>query len=185
MLRIDGTFTEGKLLRVDKETVTLSNILFGLKTLKRGIDAVAVVVNPATPIDPKISILLHDGSILFAPQYSVKEGHLHLPNHPLQNAPIPLKAIAEIVHGHTPNHVERAEAHWENHSEMGQQFLGDRTRKAMEIKRNSVTPNSDWPPPTNNSSRPSALCPPPKSGTGRQNKTRRRTAVPHGLHRIG
>ena len=35
VLRIDGTFTEGKLLRVDKETVTLSNILFGLKTLKR------------------------------------------------------------------------------------------------------------------------------------------------------
>ena len=69
VLRIDGTFTEGKLLRVDKETVTLSNILFGLKTLKRGIDAVAVVVNPSTSIDPKVSILLHDGSILFAPQY--------------------------------------------------------------------------------------------------------------------
>ena len=133
VLRIDGTFTEGKLLRVDNETVTLSNILFGLKTMKRGIDAVAVVVNPATPIDPKVSILLYDGSILFTPQYSVKEEHLHLPDHPLQNAPIPLKAIAEIVHGHTPNHVERAEARWENHSEMGQQFLGDRTRKAMEI----------------------------------------------------
>ena len=133
VLRIDGTFTEGKLLRVDNETVTLSNILFGLKTMKRGIDAVAVVVNPATPIDPKVSILLYDGSILFTHQYSVKEEHLHLPDHPLQNAPIPLKAIAEIVHGHTPNHVERAEVRWENHSEMGQQFLGDRTRKAMEI----------------------------------------------------
>ena len=133
VLRIDGTFTEGKLMRVDQETVTISNILFGLKTLKRGIDAVAVVVNPATPIDPKVSILLHDGSILFAPQYSVKDGQLHLPDHPLQDAPIPLKSIAEIVHGHAPNHVERAEARWENHSEMGQQFLGDRTRKAMEI----------------------------------------------------
>ena len=133
VLRIDGTFTEGKLLRVDKETVTLSNILFGLKTLKRGIDAVAVVVNPSTSIDPKVSILLHDGSILFAPQYSVKDGQLHLRDHPLQDAPIPLQSIAEVVHGHAPNHVERAEARWEKHSEMGQQFLGDRTRKAMDI----------------------------------------------------
>ena len=133
VLRIDGTFTEGKLLRVDQETVTISNILFGLKTLKRGTDAVAVVVNPATTIDPKVSILLHDGSILFAPQYSVKNGQLHLPEHPLQNAPIPLQSIAEIVHGHTPNHVERAEARWKKHSKMGQQFLGDRTRKAMTI----------------------------------------------------
>lgn len=133
VLRIDGTFTEGKLLRVDKETVTLSNILFGLKTLKRGIDAVAVVVNPSTSIDPKVSILLHDGSILFAPQYSVKDGQLHLRDHPLQDAPIPLQSIAEVVHGHAPNHVERAEARWEKHSKMGQQFLGDRTRKAMDI----------------------------------------------------
>jgi hypothetical protein len=86
-----------------------------------------------TTIDPKVSILLHDGSILFAPQYSVKDGQLHLPDHPLQDTPIPLQSIAEIVHGHAPNHVERAEARWENHSEMGQQFLGDRTRKAMEI----------------------------------------------------
>ena len=133
VLRIDGTFTEGKLLRVDQETVTISNILFGLKTLKRGTDAVAVVVNPATTIDPKVSILLHDGSILFAPQYSVKDGQLHLRDHPLQDAPIPLQSIAEVVHGHAPNHVERAEARWEKHSEMGQQFLGDRTRKAMDI----------------------------------------------------
>ncbi len=133
VLRVDGTFTEGKILRVDEETVTISNILFGLKTLKRGIDAVAVVVNPSTPIDPQVSILLHDGSILFAPDYSVKEAQIHLPDHPLQNAPIPLKAVDEIVHGHTPNHVERAEARWDQHSEMGQSFLGERTRKAMEI----------------------------------------------------
>ena len=80
-----------------------------------------------------MSILLHDGSILFAPQYSVKDGQLHLRDHPLQDAPIPLQSIAEVVHGHAPNHVERAEARWEKHSEMGQQFLGDRTRKAMDI----------------------------------------------------
>jgi len=133
VLLMDGTFTEGKLLRLDNNIVTVSSILFGLKKLKRGQDAVAVVINPVRYIDQKYSILLHDDSHLFGQEYRVHNNQLELPNHPLQRARFPLNQIIEIIHEHKPGHIQQAEARWEGHSEIGQQFLGERTRKNMKI----------------------------------------------------
>ena len=133
VLLMDGTFTEGKLLRLDNNIVTVSSILFGLKKLKRGQDAVAVIINPVKHIEQKYSISLHDGSHLFGQEYRILNNQLELPDHPLQQARFPLNQITEIFHGHKPGHIEQAEARWENHSELGQQFLGERTRKNMKI----------------------------------------------------
>ena len=77
VLRIDGTFSEGKLLRVDKETVTLSNILFGLKTLNAASTPWRLWSIP-TPLIQN----LHPTARRFhplCPPIPVKEGHLHLP----------------------------------------------------------------------------------------------------------
>ena len=133
VLLMDGTFTKGKLLRLDENTITVSSILFGLQKFSRGRDAVAVVINPAPNPMPKYSFRLHDGSILFAPKYSVQNNHLHLMDTPFQEHSIPIAAVVEILHGVLPNHVQRAEAYWTLHSERGRQFLGKRARKSMTI----------------------------------------------------
>lgn len=133
VLHMDGTFTKGKLLRLDDNTITVSSILFGLKKLLRGRDAVAVVINPMPGHMPKYSVRLHDGSILFAPKYVVQNHHLKLIDTPFQEQLIPLAEVAEISHGVLPSHVQRAEEYWKLHSEMGQHFLGERTRKSMAI----------------------------------------------------
>lgn len=133
VLLMDGTFTEGKLLRLDKNTITVSSILFGLKKLKRGQDAVAVVINPIRPITPKYSILLQDGSHLFGQKYRVLNNQLELPNHPLQQTAFPLTQVIEIFHGNKPNHIQQAEERWIAHSKLGQQFLGERTQRNMKI----------------------------------------------------
>ena len=135
VLLMDGTFTKGKLLRLDDNTITISSILFGLKKLTRGRDAVAVVINSAAGPNPKYSFRLRDGSILFAPQYTIQKNQLRLMDTPFQNYPIPISALAELSHGVLPNHVQRAEAYWHLHSELGQQFLGERTRKSMAVVR--------------------------------------------------
>lgn len=133
VLLMDGTFTKGKLLRLDENTITVSSILFGLQKFTRGRDAVAVVINPIPDSIPKRSFRLHDGSILFASRYSVQNNHLHLMDTPFQEHPIPMATVAEILHGVLPNHMQRAEAYWALHSEMGQQFLGESARKSMTI----------------------------------------------------
>jgi len=133
VLLMDGTFTKGKLLRLDEGTITVSSILFGLQKFSRGRDAVAVVINSTPNPMPKHSFRLHDGSILFAPKYSVQNNQLHLMDTPFQEHPIPIATVAEILHGVLPNHVQRAEAYWTLHSEMGRQFLGERARKSMTI----------------------------------------------------
>ena len=133
VLLMDGTFTKGKLLRLDEGTITVSSILFGLKKLTRGRDAVAVVINPPLDSMPKYSFRLRDGSILFSLKYTIQNNHLHLANTPFQEHPIPITAVAEISHGVLANHVQRAEAYWNLHSELGQQFLGARARKSMSI----------------------------------------------------
>ena len=133
VLLMDGTFTEGKLLRLDNKTVTVSSILFGLKKLKRGLDAVAVVINPTQPVEPKYSILLRDGSHLFGQKYSVHNNQLELPDHPLEQTAFPLSQVTGIFHGHKLSHVELAEKRWESHSQLGQQCLGERTQRNMKI----------------------------------------------------
>ena len=133
VLLTDGTFTEGKLLRLNNTTVTISSILFGLKKLKRGIDAAAVVVNPIQPINPQHSILLNDGSLLYGKKYKVRNNMLELPGHPLQQKYFPLNQVTEILSGHQPSHVELAEQKWRSHSALGHQFLGERTQRNMEI----------------------------------------------------
>ena len=135
VLLMDGTFTKGKLLRLDEDTITISSILFGLKKLTRGRDAVAVVINSAPNPRPRYSFRLRDGSILFAPKYKIQKDNLHLMDTPFQNHPIPISALAELSHGVLPNHVQRAETFWHLHSELGQQFLGERTRKSMAVVR--------------------------------------------------
>ena len=135
VLLMDGTFTKGKLLRLDDNTITISSILFGLKKLTRGRDAVAVVINSAPDPSPRYSFRLRDGSILFAPKYTIQKDHLRLMDTPFQNHPIPISALAELSHSVLPNHVQRAEAYWHLHSELGQQFLGERTRKSMAVVR--------------------------------------------------
>ena len=135
VLLMDGTFTKGKLLRLDEDTITISSILFGLKKLTRGRDAVAVVINSAPNPRPRYSFRLRDGSILFATKYKIQKDNLHLMDTPFQNHPIPISALAELSHGVLPNHVQRAETFWHLHSELGQQFLGERTRKSMAVVR--------------------------------------------------
>ena len=136
VLLTDGTFTEGKLLRLNNTTVTVSSILFGLKKLKRGLDAAAVVVNPIQPVKPQHSILLNDGSLLYVKKYKAHNNILELPGHPLQKKNFPLKQVAEISNGHKPSHSESAEQKWKSHSTLGRQFLGERTQRNMEmIKR--------------------------------------------------
>ena len=132
-LLMDGTFTKGKLLRLDNNIITISSILFGLKKLKRGQDAAAVMINPVQSAEQNYSILLNDGSHVFGQKYRVHNGHLELPDHPLKQARFPLSQVSEIFHGHKPGHVQQAEERWEAHSQLGQQFLGERTRRNMKI----------------------------------------------------
>jgi hypothetical protein len=61
-LLMDGAFTEGKLLALNDQSVTVSSILFGLKKYSYGGEAVAVVFKPASGPVPRRLFKLRDGS---------------------------------------------------------------------------------------------------------------------------
>lgn len=134
-LLMDGTYTEGKLLSLDENIAAVSSILFGIKRLKPGHEAAAIILKLTQPVASKKSILLHDGSLVFTDNYLVKNDKVILSDPPFNDQPIPLAEIAEISHIAMSNHFESANTKWDAHSFFGQHFLGERTRKSMELAR--------------------------------------------------
>jgi len=134
-LLMDGTYTEGKLLSLDDKIAAISSILFGIKRLKRGHEAAAIILKPASQPTTQKSVRLHDGSLFFSENYSVKDGQIILDNPLFKDRPIPLAEVAEISHVPAPSHFQFAQTRWEAHSVLGQHFLGKRARQTMKVVR--------------------------------------------------
>ena len=132
-LLMDGSFTEGKLLSLNDQTVTVSSILFGLKKYSYGGEAVAVVFKPASGPVPRRLFKLRDGSELYAENFLLKGKQIIFPDPPFNGFAVPFSEVAELINGPQPNLLQDAETRWENHSPAGQHFLGTRNRKALEI----------------------------------------------------
>ena len=132
-LLMDGGFTEGKLMSVKNGVVTVSSILFGLKSYSYGGEAVAIVFKPASGDAPRRLLMLRDGSRLYAEKFFVKDKSLVLPDVPFNGYTVPLTEIVEIHNAEQPHLLEIAGAHWERHSPAGQHFLGARNRRALEV----------------------------------------------------
>ena len=134
-LLMDGTYTEGRILSLDEKTVTVSSILFGIKRLERRREVAAIIIKPPSPATGQKSVRLHDSSLYFTRDYSVKDELLVMSNPLFKNRPIELAKIAEISHAPTPDHFQHAKNRWDDHSILGQHFLGERSRQNMKMVR--------------------------------------------------
>ncbi len=132
-LLMDGSFTEGKLLSLNDQTVTVSSILFGLKKYSYGGEAVAVVFKPASGPVPRRLFKLRAGSHLYAEKFILMGKQIIFPDPPFNGFAIPFSQVAEMINGPQSNLLQAAEVRWEKHSPAGQHFLGARNRKALEV----------------------------------------------------
>ena len=119
----DGTFTKGRLHSLDIHSVNISSVLFGLKKLKRGEEAAAVIINKPDKPSPRLAIRLRDGSIHFAKKIYGDGGRLALTHPPYRVRSFPRGQVAEIYYQRQSSLTHAAEERWKSLSDLGRHLL--------------------------------------------------------------
>lgn len=93
----NGEFVDGELLRSDRTRVTISSVLFGIRSFPVNDELVAVCVRGSSATVPPLQITHHDGSVLKVQELSIQPASLILREAGLGEITLPLDTIQELT----------------------------------------------------------------------------------------
>jgi hypothetical protein len=92
----NGDFFDGEFQRIDGANLTISSVLYGLRTFDMDDDVLALVLHGRKPFSAQYEMLLADGSVLYASGFSFGDGELKLKEAALGEVRVPAFEIVEL-----------------------------------------------------------------------------------------
>ena len=97
VLFANGDFVDGELLRSDRSRVTISSVLFGIRSFPVDGEIIAVIVRDAPKVEPRLRVTHADGSVLLAQDMSVRADGIGWRDASLGEITLPLGALHELA----------------------------------------------------------------------------------------